>query len=43
VDTALVAQEAHAQGMRGDAIGERIQRARIDAVERLQTSSASAA
>jgi tRNA nucleotidyltransferase (CCA-adding enzyme) len=43
VDTALVAQEAQAQGMRGDAIGERIQRARIDAVDRLQTSSASAA
>jgi tRNA nucleotidyltransferase (CCA-adding enzyme) len=43
VDTALVAQEAQAQGMRGDAIGERIQRARIHAVERLQTNSASAA
>jgi tRNA nucleotidyltransferase (CCA-adding enzyme) len=43
VDTALVAQEAQAQGMRGDAIGERIQRARIAAVERPQTSSASAA
>jgi tRNA nucleotidyltransferase (CCA-adding enzyme) len=43
VDTALVAQQAQAHGLAGDAIGERIQRARIHAVERLQTNSASAA
>jgi tRNA nucleotidyltransferase (CCA-adding enzyme) len=43
VDTALVAQEAQAHGLSGDAIGERIQHARIHAVEVLQTNSASAA
>jgi tRNA nucleotidyltransferase (CCA-adding enzyme) len=43
VDTALVAQQAQEHGLSGDAIGERIQRARIHAVDRLQTSNASAA
>jgi tRNA nucleotidyltransferase (CCA-adding enzyme) len=43
VDTALVAEQARSEGRAGDAIGERIQRARIHAVEQLQTSSASAA
>jgi tRNA nucleotidyltransferase (CCA-adding enzyme) len=43
VDTALVAEQARSEGHAGDAIGERIQRARIHAVEQLQTSSASAA
>jgi tRNA nucleotidyltransferase (CCA-adding enzyme) len=43
VDTALVAQQARGQGLSGEAIGERIQRARTHAVQRLQTSSASAA
>jgi tRNA nucleotidyltransferase (CCA-adding enzyme) len=43
VDTALVAEQARSEGHAGDAIGERIQRARIHAVDRLQTSNASAA
>jgi tRNA nucleotidyltransferase (CCA-adding enzyme) len=43
VDTALVAQQAQEHGLSGDAIGERIQRARIHAVDRFQTSNASAA
>jgi tRNA nucleotidyltransferase (CCA-adding enzyme) len=43
VDTALVAEQARSEGQAGDAIGERIQRARIHAVDQLQTSSASAA
>jgi hypothetical protein len=43
VDTALVAEQARGEGRAGDAIGERIQHARIHAVEQLQTSSASAA
>jgi tRNA nucleotidyltransferase (CCA-adding enzyme) len=43
VDTALVAHQAQEHGLSGDAIGERIQRARIHAVERIQTSNASAA
>ena len=44
VDTGVVAEQAREQSLSGEAIGERIQRARIHAVERqLQTSSASAA
>jgi tRNA nucleotidyltransferase (CCA-adding enzyme) len=43
VDTAAVAEQARCEGHAGDAIGERIQRARIHAVEQLQTNSASAA
>lgn len=43
VDTAVVAERARGEGLAGDAIGERIQRSRIHAVEQLQTNSASAA
>lgn len=43
VDTATVAAQAREQGLSGEAIGERIQRARTQVVQDLQTSSASAA
>jgi tRNA nucleotidyltransferase (CCA-adding enzyme) len=43
VDTAAIAAQARSQGLAGDAIGERIQAARTQAVQDLQTSSASAA
>src|SRR4051812_24653654 len=43
VDTATVAAKARDEGLSGEAIGERIQRARTQVVQDLQTSSASAA
>jgi tRNA nucleotidyltransferase (CCA-adding enzyme) len=43
VDTAPIAAQARDQGLSGEEIGERIQRARIQVVQDLQTSKASAA
>jgi tRNA nucleotidyltransferase (CCA-adding enzyme) len=43
VDTAAIAAQAREEGLLGDQIGERIQRARTQAVAELQTSKASAA
>ncbi len=43
VDTATVAAQAREQGLSGEAIGERIQHARTQVVQDLQTSRASAA
>ena len=43
VDTATVAAQAREQGLSGEAIGERIQHARTQVVQDLQTRSASAA
>jgi tRNA nucleotidyltransferase (CCA-adding enzyme) len=43
VDTATIAAQARAEGLAGDAIGERIHHARTHVVQQLQTSSASAA
>jgi tRNA nucleotidyltransferase (CCA-adding enzyme) len=43
VDTATIAAQAREQGLAGEAIGERIHHARVQVVQDLQTSSASAA
>src|SRR5207244_6556146 len=43
VDTSVIAADARDQGLQGEQIGERIQRARVQAVAALQTSKASAA
>ena len=43
VDTATVAAKARNEGLSGDAIGQRIQQARVQVVRDAQTSSASAA
>jgi tRNA nucleotidyltransferase (CCA-adding enzyme) len=43
VDTAAIAALAREQGRVGDEIGQRIQRARADAVAQVQSTSASAA
>jgi tRNA nucleotidyltransferase (CCA-adding enzyme) len=43
VDTATLAAQAREQGLSGEAIGERIQHARVQVVHELQTTRASAA